>query len=82
MVPMLRTPEDKNGFVLWLINASFDKTPALRVRLDASCTLLSAYDVYGKQIEIPAEAISAEDGFTYITPPGIDAWNALLLIGK
>ena len=82
VVPMLRTPEDKNGFVLWLINASFDKTPALKVRIDASCTLLSAYDVYGKQIEIPAEAISAEDGFTYITPPAIDAWNALLLIGK
>jgi len=82
IVPMLRTPDDKNGFVAWLINASFDDESVLRVRIDASCSTVCAYDVYGHPVKLPADAISTEDGFTYINLPTIDAWNALLLIGK
>jgi len=82
VIPMLRTPENKNGFVAWLINTSFDTVQSLNVRIDASCSTVCAYDVYGNPVDIPADNVSAEDGFTYIKLPSITAWNALLLIGK
>lgn len=82
IVPMLRTPEDKKGFVLWLINASFDQSASMRVRIDASCSCLCAYDVYGQKVDVPADAISSENGFTYINLDSVGAWNAVLLIGE
>lgn len=81
VTPMLRTGED-GGFVAWLVNASFDRTKALAVRIDAACSGLKAYDLYGHPVEIPAEAVRTENGFTYVDLPNIDGWGALLLIGK
>lgn len=82
VVPMLRTPESGAGFVAWLINASFDTARHLSVRLDASCSSVSAWDAAGHPVEIPADAVRTEDGFTWIDLPAMGAWGGLLLIGK
>ena len=54
----------------------------MNVRLDASCTKVRAWNTNGTPVDISANAVQTENGFTYIDLPDIGAWNALLLIGE
>jgi len=82
VVPMLRTPEEGDGFVAWLINACFDEAAGLKVRIDGDCRCVRAYDVYGCSVEIREADVRRENGFTWLHIPAIGAWNGLLLIGE
>lgn len=79
VLPTLRTGPE--GFLLQLINMSFDASGPLTLRVNARCDRLTAYNTEGA--ELSGAAVSPDtDDFVKISLPPLEGWQSLTLIGE
>ena len=80
VVPLVRTKPAGDGFIAYLINASYDATDPLKVRVESGCGKLTVYNTRGEHLE--RVGCTVEDGYTVMDLPELGGWQTMIIIGE